>query len=156
MKVTAKVQRSGDWWAIEVPEIEGVFTQAKRLDQVADTVTDAVRTILDLDGSAAIEVEVLPEIDDALKRMVDQAVLASAQASAAQDEASKATRHAVAVLRDQGLPVRDVAELLHVSHQRVSQLSKPAPSGNYRASVTYTRADVGKTSRAGKPESKDA
>ena len=26
--------RSGDWWSITVPELSGVFSQAKRLDQV--------------------------------------------------------------------------------------------------------------------------
>ena len=41
MKVTAKARRSGDWWAIEVPEIPCLFTQAKRLDQVVEMVSDA-------------------------------------------------------------------------------------------------------------------
>ena len=26
--------RSSDWWSITVPELSGVFSQAKRLDQV--------------------------------------------------------------------------------------------------------------------------
>lgn len=124
MNVTARVRRSGDWWAVEVPEIEGVFTQSKRLDQVTDMVVDAVRTMLDLDETVPVEVDVQPDLESALGDLVDEAVRASKQAAAAQEEASKVTRLAVSVLRDQGLPIRDVAQLLKVSHQRVSQLSK--------------------------------
>ena len=32
MKVTAEATRSGGWWAVEVPEVDGAFTQACRLD----------------------------------------------------------------------------------------------------------------------------
>lgn len=42
MKVTAHATRSGDWWAIEIPEVPGVFTQARRLDHVAAMAADAV------------------------------------------------------------------------------------------------------------------
>jgi hypothetical protein len=42
MKVTAQARRTGDWWAVEVPEVDDVFTQANRLDQVPAMVADAV------------------------------------------------------------------------------------------------------------------
>lgn len=41
MKLTAKATRVGKWWAIEVPEIEGLFTQTRHLDQVEAVVKDA-------------------------------------------------------------------------------------------------------------------
>lgn len=41
MHVTATATRSEDWWAIEVPEIPGLFTQAKRLEEVPELVRDA-------------------------------------------------------------------------------------------------------------------
>ena len=67
MKVTAQVQRSGDWWAISVPEIPGVFTQARRLSQVPDMVRDAVR-LMQADDTLDVEVEVVAhtEIDEFL------------------------------------------------------------------------------------------
>ena len=55
MKVTAKVTRSGDWWAVEVPEVEGAFTQARRLDQIPEMVADAVHLLA---GVPAEDVEV--------------------------------------------------------------------------------------------------
>lgn len=48
MKVTAKVQRSGQWWAVHVPEVDGAFTQARKLDEVADIVRDAVSLLEDV------------------------------------------------------------------------------------------------------------
>ena len=41
MDVVAKTHRSEGWWAVEVPEIPGLFTQARRLDQVPQMVQDA-------------------------------------------------------------------------------------------------------------------
>ncbi|WP_415395536.1 hypothetical protein ACMTN4_10105 [Rhodococcus globerulus] len=48
MKVTAKVTKSGDWWAVEVPEVDGAFTQARRLDQIPGMVADAVHLLTDV------------------------------------------------------------------------------------------------------------
>ena len=43
MKVTATATRTGEWRAIEVSDVQGgLHTQARRLDQVAATVADAV------------------------------------------------------------------------------------------------------------------
>jgi hypothetical protein len=59
MKVTAYATRSGEWWAVRVPEIDGLFTQARRLDQVPEMVADAAML---LDG-LEVEVEVVPQLD---------------------------------------------------------------------------------------------
>jgi hypothetical protein len=45
MQVTAKATRSGSWWAVEVPEVDGAFTQARRLDQIPTMVADAVHLL---------------------------------------------------------------------------------------------------------------
>jgi predicted RNase H-like HicB family nuclease len=58
MKVTAKTTRTNGWWAVEVPEVPGVFTQAKRLDQVPAMVRDAVSSMSDVptdDVQVAVE-----------------------------------------------------------------------------------------------------
>lgn len=119
MKVTAKATRSGGWWAVEVPEVPGAFTQVKRLDQVGAMAADAVATLLDVEAST-VEVVLAPATDH--DSAVAAAREASARAAAAQDEASLKVRAAVGVLRADGLTARDVATLLGISHQRVSQL----------------------------------
>lgn len=124
MKVTAKATRSGQWWAVEVPEVEGAFTQARRLDQVPAMVADAIHL---LTGVPLDEIEVqLGDVD-----LGDPQVLAEARAARervataarSQEEAARASRRAVARLRARGLSVRDVGVILDVSPQRVSQLA---------------------------------
>jgi len=122
VKVTAKVQRADDWWAVEVPEVPGVFTQVKRLDQVAGMVSDAVATMLDIDADD-VEVTLDPVFNVALVEHVTDALRLAKEAAAAQEAASRAMRATVLELREEEkLSVRDVAVLLGVSHQRVSQL----------------------------------
>ena len=117
-----EVVRSGGWWAITVPAFVGVFSQAKRLDQVEDRAREAISLMLDVDEDDVgdLDVAVTPpaRVADLLEALEESV--------AAADEA---TRSAVAVrreiaelLRAEGLPMRDVGELIGVSHQRVSQL----------------------------------
>jgi DNA-directed RNA polymerase specialized sigma24 family protein len=107
--------RSGGWWAIRVPEIDGLFTQARRLDQVPAMVIDAAALL----GVAVDDVTVVADLDIPV---VSEAIEARRVADAAAAEASSAMRQAVARLRAEGLTVRDVGALLGVSSQRVSQL----------------------------------
>lgn len=137
MKVTAKVTRSGDWWAIEVPEVPGVFTQAKRLDQVEGMVRDAVALMTDA-RPPEITVELIPVLPDDIEDDLRTARDLTNQAAILQAEASAATRRVVAELREnEGLSVRDVGQLLKLSPQRVSQLAA------YKA----TKSDLAKRKR---------
>ncbi len=122
MKVTAKATRSGGWWAVEVPEVPGAFTQTKRLDQVAESAAAAVADLLDLDV-ADVEVELAPALAAEVEQLVAAAHAAARAAVDAQAAASSKMREAVARLRaDEHLSTRDTAALLGVSHQRVAQL----------------------------------
>ncbi|CAM3297596.1 type II toxin-antitoxin system HicB family antitoxin [Occultella aeris] len=124
MKVTAVATRTGEWWAIQVPEVPGVFTQAKRLEQVPDTVADAVATMLEVPADS-VDVEVRPVLGQGLEDLVRGAREAVAEATTAQERASTQMRLAVSTLRVR-LTTRDVAAVLGVTHQRVSQLDKSA------------------------------
>ena len=50
--------RSGDWWSITVPELSGVFSQAKRLDQVERSAREAIAMMLDIDEAKVGSLEV--------------------------------------------------------------------------------------------------
>lgn len=116
--VTARCERSDGWWAVEVPELPGLFTQARRLDQVAGMVRDAAR-MLDVKVG---EVNVEPVMDEATARLLCELFDAKGEAKAAQERASKIMRETVSMLRSDGLTVRDVAVVTGVSLQRVSAL----------------------------------
>ncbi len=118
----ARAVRSGDWWAITVPELGGLFSQAKRLDQVEAMAREAIAMMLDIetDEVGRIDVDVVPpaHVAGLLNTMQD----ALATAGAATEAAASARREAARLLREDGLPVRDVGRLIGVSHQRVSQI----------------------------------
>ena len=50
--------RSGNWWAITVPELPGVFAQAKRRDQVEAMAREAIAMMLDIDTDQVGRIEI--------------------------------------------------------------------------------------------------
>ncbi|MDE0700006.1 MAG: type II toxin-antitoxin system HicB family antitoxin [Acidimicrobiaceae bacterium] len=117
-----EVVRSGDWWAITVPELDGVFSQAKRLDQVESQAREAIAMMLDIDETAVgpLKIHITPpatasDLLETLRTSVTVAAEAEAKAARIRLEAAMA-------LRAEGLPMRDVGTLIGVSHQRVHQL----------------------------------
>lgn len=119
VKVTAQATRSGKWWAVEVPEIPGLFTQARRLDQVVEAVADAASML----GHPQVEVEIVPQLSAGDLAAIETAKARRSQLREAEAAAAAASRDAVSRLRADGLPVRDVAVLMGISPQRVSVLA---------------------------------
>ncbi len=62
-----EVVRSGDWWAITVPSLRGVFSQARNLDEVPEVARDAIALMLDVDPAEVgpIDVYVQPQQGEA-------------------------------------------------------------------------------------------
>ena len=125
---SAVCRRVGSWWAISVPELKGVHTQTRRLDQVAAMTQEAIALMLDVDP-ATIQVEVHPELPDTAMQALD----ARRAAREADQAAEQATATAVRALLNDGYTVRDTGALLSLSPQRISQIaarenprSKPA------------------------------
>lgn len=124
MKVTAHAVRSGEWWSVDVPEVDGLFAQVKRLDQIPSRVADAAERLTDV-AAAQVEVTLDYDLGDPdVVRAIAEAKQRSAQAQRAVETASRLTRSLVHDLRKRGLSVRDVATILEISHQRVAQLDK--------------------------------
>lgn len=118
----AVAQRSGNWWALEVPALPGVFTQARSLALADEMVRDAVAVFLEVPStSISVSVRVLPPT--AAKSVVEQALSLKAEAEKAQAAASAAMREAVVALEKSGLTNRDAGRILQVSHQRIAQVA---------------------------------
>ena len=120
--VTARVTRSEGWWAISVEEIPGLFTQTRRLDQVADMVCDAASLL----GVEVGAVEVLPVLDSDSQRMLEELEAARKEAEEKQRISSGLTREVIRRFREEGLTLRDIASLVGLSQQRVAVLSRDA------------------------------
>lgn len=118
----AECRRAGDWWAINVPDVPGVFTQARRLDQTEEMARDAIATMLRVPPHS-FDVIVAWDVPGGLGNEVETARTLRELAEYAQRDAGVAARAVAAKLVKKGhLTVRDIGTLLGMSHQRVSQL----------------------------------
>lgn len=129
---TARCERSGDWWAISVPELRGVHTLARRLEKADITVRDAIALFLHVPRDS-FDIKIEPVLSRDLQNKVGRARKARDDAEALQHEAALASADVAAdLVRNAHLTVRDAGRVLGLSHQRIAQLLKPAPSEGRR------------------------
>lgn len=115
----AVATRSGDWWAIEVPEVAGAFTQARHLRDVAATAREAVALLLEVPEA---DVEITVQVGGLEAAMAATVAQYRQQAADAKRQAEATTLEITRALLNAGLTQRDVAELLHVSQPLVSAI----------------------------------
>jgi hypothetical protein len=120
------VQRSHDgWWAIRgenMPEGYGLYSQARRLDQVESVARDAISALLDTPSDAFTVTWIMRHPDD-LNDVVSAASSARATAEIAQRASTDATKAAVDALAREGYTYRDIGTILGITHQRAQQIS---------------------------------
>jgi predicted RNase H-like HicB family nuclease len=117
------VERTPDgWWYIEVPEVEGAMTQAKRLDQIEHTTRDLLSLALEV-APDAFDLDVRVTVPEDIRAALDEVKRARSTATKAEAAAREASSTAVAMMVDAGLPQRDIGKLLGVTHQRIAQIS---------------------------------
>ncbi|WP_433681866.1 hypothetical protein [Nocardia sp. CA-119907] len=125
MAYTVRVSREGRWWALAIPELgEDALTQARRLSEVEREARDYIAVTMDV---APSNVEVRVVLDDvgltaeALARSEELRAL-RATADDIQEQITAKSAVLAKELAAKRLPVRDIAALIGISHQRVSQL----------------------------------
>ena len=121
-----EVARDGKWWMVRIPEIDGL-TQARRL---AEAETMAREYIALAEGipvddikieTASVRME-QPEFRELLEAARDIR-RRRAENQRLEQQVLKDSRDFALWLSTYGVPVRDIAELLDISPQRVSQLA---------------------------------
>jgi predicted RNase H-like HicB family nuclease len=114
---TARCQRSGNWWAISVPELREVHTQARRLEKAEAMARHAIALFLDV-PSNSIDVRIEPMLPCDLQRKVGRARKVRGEAEVLQREAAIASAEVAADLVQLAhLTVRDAGRVLGLSHQ---------------------------------------
>jgi predicted RNase H-like HicB family nuclease len=113
--------RTDDWWALEVPEVPGATSRARRLDQAEGAAREAIAVLLDVPADG-FGVEVEPELEGPSGELLHVARLARERAELAQEEARTKTIAAVRTFAGQGMTVRDIGRLIGVSHQQAAKL----------------------------------
>lgn len=120
--INAYVLRDGKWWIAEFT-VDGkeYGTQARRLDKISDEVADAASLMT---GQPAQEFQVtLTAANEQWATLIAQYKETTEALTKAQEATRTASRRAVDVLQKSGLSGREIASLLGISPQRVSQLT---------------------------------
>jgi len=123
MQYDVNVYRDARWWMIEVPAIDAL-TQARRISEIKHQAVSLIATSIDVPPSQ-VEIKVVSmKIDDVDALALSEHVKAVREtAERAEEAAREETREAVRTLTEHDASMRDVGELLGVSHQRVAQLA---------------------------------
>lgn len=128
------VTREDRWWMITVPELNGYkdadgainltdTTQARRLSEVPGQALDFICTVTDKAPSEVgvhinIAIDGIGDVTMRADKVRKDRELAERYATAAQEEAKELARDLAA----HGVAVRDVGDVLGMSHQRAQQL----------------------------------
>jgi hypothetical protein len=118
---TANCRREPGWWVATVDELDGIATQARRLDLLEVAVRGLIAAWLDTDENS-FEVHLVPQLDETIADQIERARQARQEADRLSSTAAEAVRAAAAELSAQGMPIRDIGRILGVSHQRAAQL----------------------------------
>ena len=109
-----------------VPDLAGVHSNAKRLDQVAPRLAEAISLALEAEVEADQIALVIDYKHLGLEPADSSAVQAAAEARdvlhAAQRRAEEASLAAARTLAGHGFTLRDIGTLVGMSHQRIHQL----------------------------------
>ena len=117
---TVDAKRWEHGWELHV---EGVgVTQSKSLHSAASVAREYISLAEDISDESAIDVEIRPQIDNALGQEVIAARKAVQELGERQREVAALSRAAARDLAESGLSGADIAVVLDVSPQRVSQL----------------------------------
>lgn len=121
----AVVSREGKWWMVAIPAINGL-TQARRVAEAELMAREYIAVALDLELD---EVEVSIRYDIAVPvgtgdvaEIVSSIKAERQQAQMLEQRANEAAEQLAKALAAKSVPLRDVGEILGVSHQRAHQL----------------------------------
>jgi predicted RNase H-like HicB family nuclease len=118
-----RAQRTDGWWILGVPEVPGALSQVRTLSVAEEHVREAIAFVAGVPADS-FEVDIVPELPEHLTREITEAKTDAEAARAAQEQASVSVRRAVASLYQAGLSGPEIARVLGVSKQRVSQLAQ--------------------------------
>lgn len=139
-KHKATATREGRFWVIDVPGV-GV-TQGRTVAEAREMTRDLIAVMTDVPVKD-VDVDIAFKVGDVSPGDVQGARQAVAEAAKAQEHAARVSRQMVARLRSAGVSGRDVAGILGISPQRVSQLgggATPTTARQARATDDRKRA----------------
>jgi hypothetical protein len=131
------VTREGDAWLGDAPDVAGTHTWAKNLPNLDRNIREAIALAEDLPEGAEESLELEYEYrtgDASVDTLTAQLRDERERVQDAARQLADRTAQAAARLRREGMSVRDVAALLRVSPQLISQVAPRQGAGDKRSS----------------------
>ena len=116
----ARAVRDGKFWFITVDAVRGA-TQARTIAEIEPMVCDYI-AIVEGVPSASVEVVIDVELPENARVHLEAMNRLRVEAADAQAAAAAESRAAARALKNDGLTVREIGQLLGISHQRAHQL----------------------------------
>jgi predicted RNase H-like HicB family nuclease len=113
-------------WFVRCPEVPGAHSHGRTLASARSNIREAIALVLDLPDDTDFDLtEVIRVSDTALQSALNHARDLRQRARELDEQSQAATMEAVAASDDSedSIGMRDIAELLGISHQRVQQLA---------------------------------
>lgn len=116
---TVTATRSHGMWELDVPGI-GV-TQAERPTEADEMIRDLIEIHTDADADE-VDISIVWHVSDDIDARLDRIRAARAEADELNATAARTMRATAAEMKELGMNGRDIAAVLDISEQRVSQL----------------------------------
>jgi hypothetical protein len=132
-------QRHDGWWLLTSPDVPGAVSQVRRLTAADEHAREAIAFVLDVEPGS-FDLVLVPVLSRGIADDVFKARAAVEAAAKAQREAADESRKVVAeLLESEQLTGAEVAALLGLSPQRVSQLARAQPARRPAAKAAVSR-----------------
>lgn len=118
--IDATASKEGKWWTIAIPELDQV-TATRKMSDVREYATSLAAVVLDV-PEACVDVRVSFGLHEAVEAAWQAARDETRTARELTMSAAANTRTVIRTLHDDGCTVREIAVLLDISNQRVSQI----------------------------------
>jgi len=126
-------ERDGDdRWFVRCPEVRGAHSHGRTLASARSNIREAIALVLELPDDTDFDlIEVIRVSDPALQSALDRARNLRQRARELDEQSQTATLEAVAASdsSEDSIGMRDIADLLGISHQRVQQLAAVNDNG---------------------------
>lgn len=110
-----EVVRSGNWWAITVPDLPGTLSQAKRIDQVEANAREAIALMIDGDEEN-FDLDIRIHTDPAVAELIAELQASTEATTRARADEARTRLGVIRELQKRQLPTRDIGALIGLSH----------------------------------------
>jgi len=115
--------RAGNWWVLQADEVANAITQVKKLSDASEWIAEALSMVLK-EAVTSEQIDITIEVEPHLQAEIERTRTAISELAQIQENVAAQSRALVRNLNSMQMTGVDIAAVLQISPQRVSQLLK--------------------------------